>query len=367
MKRPTIFICGGGTGGHLYPALAVGKKLREKVPELEIIFIGSQRAMEKEIIQHHGEKFIGLKIAGLRGKGARAILSIPLVPIALIKSIYLIIKKRPRLVIGMGGYSSGPMTLAAWLLGRPRLILEQNARPGFTNRLLRPFVPKAVVAFQGTLSYFGHKGICLGNPVREEFNLIPPRQPHEFFTLLIFGGSQGSRFLNQLMVEALACLIRVKEKLRIFHQTGPKDLSWVERAYREQGFNRITIAPYFFDMASRFAAADLIICRAGATSVAEIIAAQRPAVLIPFAQAAENHQYWNAYELAASGAADLLPESEATPQVLADKILSYLEEPHKLKLMEERLSSFKLEKPEEKIASLCLELMKFEPRMVSLG
>ncbi len=296
-EKKMIFICGGGTGGHLYPALAIAQKLRSKEPQLEIIFVGSQRPVEKEIITKYGERFIGLKVAGLKGKGLKAIFSIPLIPIGIIKSIYLIIKYRPRLVIGVGGYSSGPMILASWLLRKPRIILEQNVRPGFTNRLLRYFVPQIITAFEATIPFFGQKGIFLGNPVRPTFHSIEPKKQRSPFTLLIFGGSQGSHFLNQLMVNTLPLLKPIKDKIHVIHQTGPRDHSWVKKAYADHSFIAAEVEPFFFEMPEKFGLADLIICRAGATSIAEIIASRRAALLLPFAQASENHQYWNAHEL----------------------------------------------------------------------
>ncbi len=363
----TVFIAGGGTGGHLYPALAIGRKLREKMPDIDIYFIGSARALEKEIIQQQGEKFISLRVEGLRGRGRRALRSLLLIPVAFIKSLGLLWRKRPALVIGAGGYSSGPVVAASWVCRRPALILEQNARPGFTNRILRPVAKKAIVAFRSTLPYFGSKGVFLGNPVRPEFRRIPPRKNRTPFTILIFGGSQGSHFLNQLIIRTLPLLKPLEEKILFIHQTGPQEFDLVERAYAEHGFPSRIVSPYFFDMPARFALADLIICRAGATSVAELIASRRAAILIPFARAAENHQYWNARELVSRQAADMLSENEASPEALARKIQDYFEHPEKLTAMEERLRELEVAEPEEKIAGLCLELMKTNVGRLDVG
>ncbi len=356
-EKKTIFICGGGTGGHLYPALAIAQKLRQKEPELEIIFIGSQRPVEKEIITKYGEKFIGLKLGGLKGKGLKSTSSIFLIPAAIIKAIYLILKYRPQLVIGFGGYSSGPMILASWLLKKPRFILEQNVRPGFTNRLLRPFVPLVITAFEATLVYFKPKGIFLGNPVRPDFHSIEAKKQRSPFTLLIFGGSQGSHFLNQLMTHTLPLLKPIKDKIHIIHQTGARDHAWVRKAYLDHSFISAEVESFFFEMPEKYRQADLIICRAGATSIAEIIASRRASILIPFSQAAENHQYWNAYELFSCGAADMMLENEATPERLSQKIFDYFNHPEKLKALETKLAELKTSEPEEKIASLCLEMM----------
>jgi len=366
-KTKRIFICGGGTGGHLYPALAISQKLKEKEPDLEVIFIGSQRTVEKEIMDKYGEKFIGLKVSGLKGRGLRAFLSLALIPVATLKSFYLLIKYRPDLVIGVGGYSSGPVVLASWLLRKPRIILEQNVRPGFTNRLLRYFVPRAITAFKATLPFFGQKGIFLGNPVRPEFYTIERRKQRSPFTLLVFGGSQGSHFLNQLIANTLPFLQPVKDKIHIIHQTGSQDHSWVKKIYLDLSFNSAEVEPFFFEMSTKFKQADLLICRSGATSLAEIIASCRAAVLIPFARAAENHQYWNAYELFSQGAALMMTENEARPEKLAEIILDYLEHPEKLDSIEARLAELRISEPEEKIASLCLELMNGREETPSHG
>lgn len=366
-KKERVFICGGGTGGHLYPALAISQKLKEKEQGLEIIFIGSQRPVEKEIMAKYGEKFIGLKVAGLKGRGLRGILSLALIPVAILKSFYLLIKYRPGLVIGVGGYSSGPVVLASFLLRKPRIILEQNVRPGFTNRLLRYFVPRVITAFEATLPFFGQKGVFLGNPVRPEFYAIQPRKQRSPFTLLVFGGSQGSHFLNQLMIDTLPFLKPVKDKIHIIHQTGSQDHCWVKKVYLDHSFNSAEVEPFFFEMPAKFKQADLLICRSGATSLAEIIASCRAAVLIPFARAAENHQYWNAYELFSRGAALMITENEARPEKLAEKILDYFEHPEKLDSMEAKLAELRVPEPEEKIASFCLELMKGRKERASHG
>lgn len=366
-KTKRIFICGGGTGGHLYPALVVSHKLRQIDPHLEIIFVGSERRVEKEILTQYEEKFIGLKVVGIKGRGLKALVNIILLPMAILKSVYFLRKYQPRLVIGFGGYSSGPMVLAAWILRKPRIILEQNVKPGLTNRLLHHFVPLVITAFESTLAFFGPKGLHLGNPVRSEFYSLEPRVNRVPFTLLIFGGSQGSHFLNQLMVNTLPWLNPLKEKIKIIHQTGVKDHLWVKKAYVDNSFNRAEVEPFFFDMPEKFNQADLLICRAGATTIAEIIASCRAALLIPFARATDNHQYWNAYELYSRGAADLMLEKEATPEKLAHKIFDYFEHPEKINSFESRLKEMRKPESGEKIASLCWQMLQTEKEKKTHG
>lgn len=275
MKTRKVIICGGGTAGHLYPALAVGEQLLEKEPALEITFVGGSRRLEKKIMDHHQVKFIALQIEGLRGKGWKTLKSLAILPYAFLKSLIILLRVRPQLVIGVGGYSSGPMVLLASWLRRPTLIMEQNRHPGFTNRALLPFVRKAVVAFANSLDEFKGKGIFLGNPVRKEFYGLPAKRRNSKLSVLIFGGSQGSHFLNQEVTKALPLIQEQKDALHIFHQTGETDGEWVKTRYQEHGFIDVTVAPFFYDMADCFQKSDLIVSRSGASTVAELIAAQK--------------------------------------------------------------------------------------------
>ena len=353
-----IIISGGGTGGHIYPALTVGQKLLEKDTRLLITFIGSHRKIERKIMERYGVKFIPLKIEGIKGKGLKAFSSIFLLPFSFFKSLALLLRLRPDLVIGVGGYSSGPVVLLASLLRIPTIILEQNLRPGVTNRLLLRFAKKAVVSFENSLSHFKGKGVFLGNPVREEFYSLLPKKRDSRLAILIFGGSQGSHFLNIAMTSTLPFLKDKKEDLHILHQTGKADFEWVRASYFQSGFDDALVSPYFFDMADTFEKSDLIISRAGATTIAELIVAQKAALLIPFAAAADDHQTLNAKELERVGGAEVLPESEVTPQFLARKIRFYLENREKITLMEKNLAVLRVERPAEKIVDLCFSLME---------
>jgi len=358
MKERKIIICGGGTGGHLYPALAIGEKLKERASHLKLTFVGSSRAVEKTIMERQGVDFIPLKIEGLKGKGLKSIKSLLLLPFSFAKSLTILFRLKPNLVIGVGGYSSGPIVLLASWMRIPTLILEQNLYPGLTNRLLIPWVKKAVVSFQNSLLYFKGKGIFIGNPVRQEFYSLPPKERNCKLTLLIFGGSQGSHFLNKEIVASLPFLKKEKKNLRIFHQTGKKDLEWVKNGYAKHHFNEVVIAPYFFDMASYFKKSDLIISRAGATTIAELIASQKASLLIPFSQASDNHQVLNARELENISGAKVLLEEEFTPEDFAEKIFFFLKNRENISQMEKNLASLKKEKVAENIAALCFELME---------
>ncbi|MGB9764151.1 MAG: undecaprenyldiphospho-muramoylpentapeptide beta-N-acetylglucosaminyltransferase [Candidatus Saccharicenans sp.] len=362
MKNLKVIISGGGTGGHLYPALVLGETLKQLRPDLQLVYLGSSRKVEKKIMAEQSTTFLTLPVEGLKGRGWKIIPAMALLPLAFLKSFFILIKYRPALIIGAGGFSSGPIVILASWLGKPTLILEQNALPGFTNRKLSRFVDKAVVSFPSSLPYFGDKGICLGNPVRPEFYRIPKKQRGETLTLLIFGGSQGSKFLNDRLLECLPRLAELKNHLIIFHQTGEKDYERVVTAYRQAGFDRATVQAYFSPMADYFAQADLIISRAGATTCAELIAALKPALLVPFAQAADNHQEYNARELEKVGGAEVILEKDFTPQVFIEKIRFYLNHKDILDKMEENLKKIRLEKAAENIARLCLKMIDSSSR-----
>ncbi|NIO49408.1 MAG: undecaprenyldiphospho-muramoylpentapeptide beta-N-acetylglucosaminyltransferase [Candidatus Aminicenantes bacterium] len=358
MKEKKIIISGGGTAGHLYPALAVGDKLKEKDPALRLTFIGSRREVEKSIIKHYDVSFVALPIEGIKGKGLKAVKSLLLLPFSFLKSLFILLRIRPGLVIGAGGYSSGPVVLLASLMKIPTLILEQNLYPGFTNRLLIPWVRQAVVSFKSSLPSFKGKGIFIGNPVREAFYHLSPKEKSEKLTVLIFGGSQGSHFLNKATIASLPLLKKEIKNLRIFHQTGKKDYEWVKKSYAQNGFMEVFVAPYFFEMAGYFQKSDLIISRAGATTIAELIASQKASLLIPFSQATDNHQFFNARELEKIRGTEIILEKELTPEIFADKIFSFLLNKDKINLMEKNLAPLKTEKVSEKISNLCFKLME---------
>ncbi len=358
MKRKSVIISGGGTGGHIYPALAVGRKLQERDSALRLTYVGTSRPVEKDIMARQGVDFIPMKIEGIKGMGLRSLKSWLILPLSFIKSASTLIRLRPDLVIGVGGFSSGPIVLLASWLRIPTLILEQNVLPGFTNRLLLRWVRRAVVAFESSLPAFRGKGIFLGNPVREAFYSLPRKQRDEELTLLIFGGSQGSQFLNRALVSTLPFLKEQRGRLRIFHQTGEKDSEWVRKAYRENGFENAVVAPYFHDMPEYFEKADLVLSRAGATTIAELVAAGKASFLFPFAQAADNHQLINARELEKTGGAEVIEEKDFRPDLLAGKIRNLAVHKEELGRMEKGLSVLRTEGVAEKIAGLCFELME---------
>lgn len=362
MSKRRVIISGGGTAGHIYPALAVGQKLNDKDPGLRLIYVGGRRALEKTIMKHHKAEFISLNIEGLKGKGLKIIKSLLLLPFSFLKSLFILLRLKPQLVIGVGGYSSGPIVLLASWLKKPTLIMEQNLKPGFTNKILIPWVRKAVVAFAGSLPSFKDKGILIGNPVREEFYHLPPRELNSKLNILVFGGSQGSHFLNQSLVASLPFLKNMKNHLKIFHQTGKHDLEWIKKNYEEHSFKDVVVEPYFFDMPRYFQKSDIIISRAGATTIAELIASQKASILIPFSQAADNHQVLNARELEKIKAAAVILEEEFKPEDFASRILDFLDDREKILAMKKNLEPLRTDNVAEHIASLCLDIMERKPK-----
>jgi UDP-N-acetylglucosamine--N-acetylmuramyl-(pentapeptide) pyrophosphoryl-undecaprenol N-acetylglucosamine transferase len=269
-----------------------------------------------------------LRSAGLKGMSLASLArGLSLLPLSGLDAWNIVSRRRPQLVIGVGGYSSGPVVLVAALRRIPTLLLEQNAVPGFTNRRLAPFVSGAAVTFESTLSYFGRRGFVTGNPVRPEFFEHGPAAPLAGPPrILIFGGSQGAHAVNVAMVEAAPRLAAHPGGLAVTHQTGERDVEFVRDGYRRAGLEA-RVEPFLFAMDREMKAADVVICRAGATTLAELTAAGKPSLLVPLPTAADDHQRRNAEVLAAAGAADLLEQSEMTGDTLANRIIGLAADP----------------------------------------
>ena len=323
-----VLIAGGGTGGHLYPGIAVARELLRRYPDAAITFAGTARGIESRIVPREGLPLDLLRSAGIKGKSISARLrGAALIPVGLADAWGILRARRPHVVIGVGGYSSGPVVMMAACRGTPTMILEQNAVPGLTNRLLARVVSAAAVTFDEATAFFGSKAFVSGNPVRREFFAAAEAQGGERANeaavgarVLVFGGSQGAHAINMAMVAAAAELAASPFAPRVTHQTGERDLDVVGAAYRDARLDA-TVAPFFYDMDRRLADANVIVCRAGATTLAEIAAAGRAAILIPLPTATDDHQRRNAEALAAAGAAEVLIERDATGPALARQIL----------------------------------------------
>jgi UDP-N-acetylglucosamine--N-acetylmuramyl-(pentapeptide) pyrophosphoryl-undecaprenol N-acetylglucosamine transferase len=330
----TILIAAGGTGGHLFPGVAVADELRRRDPQTRVVFAGTPRGLESRLVPRAGYELELLPILPLNGVGfARMMRGLLALPWGLIRAAGVVRRLRPAAVLGVGGYAGGPVVLAAALMGVPTVILEPNARPGFTNRRLRPFVRRAACAYESARVDFGRKGVITGNPVRGGFARLPRKAHAAPFTLLAFGGSQGSRVLNRALVAALPFLPG-PDRLRVVHQTGEVMREEVAAAYDAAGRTG-EVRSFLDDMEARFAQADLVLCRSGATTCAELTVAGKAAVLVPFAQAADDHQRSNARALEAAGAARLLEEKDLTGESLAAAVREVLDTPGRLLAMEE--------------------------------
>jgi UDP-N-acetylglucosamine--N-acetylmuramyl-(pentapeptide) pyrophosphoryl-undecaprenol N-acetylglucosamine transferase len=329
----TILIAAGGTGGHLFPGIAVADELRRRDPQTRVVFVGTPRGLESRLVPQAGYELELLPILPLNGVGfARLLRGLLALPGGLLRSAALVRRLRPAGVLGVGGYAGGPVVLMAALLGVRTVILEPNARPGFTNRVLRPFVRQAACAYETARTEFGRKGVITGNPVRGGFARLAPKPHVPPFTLLAFGGSQGSRVLNRALVAASPHLPD-GTRLRLVHQTGQAMREEVAAAYAQDGREAEVVA-FLDDMESRFAQADLVLSRSGATTCAELAAAGKAAVLVPFAQAADDHQRTNARALEAAGAARMLEEKDLGGGSLALAVREVLEAPGRLEAME---------------------------------
>ncbi len=333
-----VLIAAGGTGGHIYPGIAVAKEVMRRHPGSQIRFVGTARGLETRLVPQAGFELTLIESAGLKNVGmmARA-RGLWLLPKSFVAARRLIREFRPDVVVGAGGYVSGPVLLMAALLKVPTLVMESNALPGFTNRVLARFIDRAAVSFEAALGYFRGKGVVTGNPVRREFFEIPAR-PHEReqVEVLIFGGSQGARAINEAMVAALPRLEAERNVLRITHQTGESDFEKVRQGYLDAGWGeQADVRPYIDDMVASFARTDLIICRAGATTSAELVAAGRAAIMIPFPLAADDHQRKNAEALAAAGAARMILQQDLTGERLAAEISQLVNAPDEIARMEE--------------------------------
>lgn len=357
-----ILIAGGGTGGHLFPAIAVAEEISSRFPETEITFVGTSRGLESRIIPHTMWNLVLMNVQSFKGLGwARKLKSVFAMPAAVIKSFSILHKLKPDLVISVGGYAAGPITLAAAMVGVPTVAMEQNAIAGITTRILGKFVKKVFVTFSESLKYFPRgKAVVAGNPVRKKIREVVAhgQLKKHGFTILIFGGSQGAKTINEKMVEALPHLADVSEDIRVIHQIGRlEDLEKYSAAYRARGF-KAEVYHFIEDMGKAYSQSDLVICRAGATSVAELTVAAKPAILIPYPFAADNHQEANARALVENGAAIMVRDRDLTGEDLATIIKSVFDEPLKMASMSEAMRSLGKPDAAKMIVDECVKLVE---------
>ncbi len=349
-----VLFAGGGTGGHVYMAVALRQELKKRDPGCSVLFVGTEEGLESRILPPLGFPLKTIRVGGLnRVDPVRMARTLAQLPGSLLGSLRIVRSFRPCAVVGMGGYSSGPVMVAARLTRCPALLIEPNIFPGLTNRVLARWVTRAAVAFQETTRFFGSRAVVTGIPIRREFHQVPPWKPSaEPLRVLIFGGSRGSRPLNQVVCDALSSL---PQGLQITHQTGRDDVEWVRQRYQASGVEG-RVLEYLEDMPVELTAADLVISRAGASTVAEITAAGRASILIPLPTAADDHQRKNARSLEQRGAALVKEQAELKGQELASLLAQLDSDRNRLQYMAE--SSRRLARPDsaERITDLVQDL-----------
>src|ERR1700720_4149881 len=325
-----LLIAGGGTGGHVIPALAIAQEWLSRGKEREVVLVGTERGIEMKLVPQAGLPLETLRVAGLKGKGGATLLkNLAMLAPAMLDARRVLRKHKPVAALGVGGYAAGPMLLATWLGRVPNVIFEPNAEPGFTNRVLARISTRIATGYEVSAREWGKKAVVTGCPVRSEFFSISPRRPGKPFRLLVTGGSQGALPINRVFVDAMDRLAARKNELAIVHQTGERDYNAVRTAYARREINA-EVVPFLINMAERFAWADGIICRAGAITAAEIAAAGRAAIFIPFGRATDSHQLRNAQEMARAGAGRVITEAELTGERLSKEIFALLDSPEQI-------------------------------------
>jgi UDP-N-acetylglucosamine--N-acetylmuramyl-(pentapeptide) pyrophosphoryl-undecaprenol N-acetylglucosamine transferase len=359
-KNLNIMIAGGGTGGHLFPGVAIAEEFIRRNHETAILFIGTERGLEQRILRDLGYSLHTIDIEGIRGKGLfKSMSGIVKIPASMIQCYPIIRDFNPDLVIGVGGYASGPAVFMAYCMGKKTAIAEQNAVPGATNKILGRFADRVFITFAVTEKWFSKKKtVVTGNPVRAGFvqEELKEREEKNSFTLLIYGGSQGAVGINSAVIESLPYLEKIKDELKIMHQTGDRDVDRVSKAY---GDYHIDARVYSFiqDMAGAYDAADLLICRAGATTIAEITARGKAALFIPFPYAVGDHQRLNAQVLVDAGAAEMILERDINGEKLARVVEELCHDRNRIKTMGDRSRALGTRKAAVHIVDECMQLI----------
>lgn len=358
-------IAGGGTGGHLFPGIAIAEAFIEREMGNEVLFIGTERGIEARVLTGGRFPLRMIQARPLKGRSPveklKAIWSIPM---AISEALSILKEFHPQLVLGVGGYASGPTLFAASLLRIKRAIHEQNVVPGMTNRILKWFSQRIFVSFEETKKYFPEgKTIVTGNPIRKEIYVCLPaggvrtkEEKRDRFTLLIFGGSGGAHRINVAMMKALHSLQEVRSSLKFIHQTGKEDVDFVLKGYQEKGFDAL-VRPFFDEMATYYQISDLVVCRSGASTIAELAVCGKAAILIPYPYAAHNHQFINAQKLMDLGAARMIRDDELNGTLLSQTILHLYSYPEERARMEEEIRKVGRPRAAQEIVDHCYALV----------
>ncbi|RMF95060.1 MAG: undecaprenyldiphospho-muramoylpentapeptide beta-N-acetylglucosaminyltransferase [Candidatus Schekmanbacteria bacterium] len=359
-------IAGGGTGGHIYAGIAIAEEIKERWKGAKILFVGAKRGLESKILPSTGIDFELIDSLGIKGKNFKEMVrGIKQIPVSIMDSIKILRTFKPNFAVGVGGYSSGPTIVSAWILGIPSIILEQNLYPGTTNRILGGFAKFIAVNFRDSQRYFPkRKTICVGNPVRKNLLKISREEALKkwdldinLFTLFVFGGSQGAKCFNDLMPAVCSLLEKAGKKIQIIHQTGESDFERVKKLYEERKLSNVVIKSFITDMGDAYSAADIVISRAGATTLSELCSCAKASLLIPFPYATNNHQEYNALYMQKEGASIMVREREATPERISQHIAELMEDRGRIRKMEENAK--KLDRPNaaREIVELCRSLI----------
>jgi UDP-N-acetylglucosamine--N-acetylmuramyl-(pentapeptide) pyrophosphoryl-undecaprenol N-acetylglucosamine transferase len=349
-----MILAGGGTGGHLFPGLAVAEALAAQ-GEAEVLFVGSAYGLEARAIPQTRFSFRPLRVRGLRGRGVRGILeSAARLPVAIFRSRQIIVFFQPTLVLGLGGYGSVPVAVAAWLRRVPLVLMEQNAHPGLANRVLARLARKVCTTYAESEPFFpAGKAVHTGNPVRK---LRCDQHPSpDQFTIFAFGGSQGAHAINRAMVDAVPLMRREVPRLRIVHQTGAADAQWVRQRYQDMGADA-EVLEFVHDMGNAYGRADLVVCRAGASTLAELTAMAKPSILVPYPFAADDHQRRNAEIVRDRGAAEMILNAELSGERLAACVLPLIRERERLRRMAEAARTLAVPDATDRVIAVCRQM-----------
>jgi UDP-N-acetylglucosamine--N-acetylmuramyl-(pentapeptide) pyrophosphoryl-undecaprenol N-acetylglucosamine transferase len=357
-------IAGGGTGGHLNPGIAVAHEIERRHPDAQILFVGAERGIETRLVPREGFELRTLPVGGIKREAwTTQVRNLVATVSGILKSKRILREFKPDVVIGVGGYASFPMMAAAILKRYPCLVMEQNAVPGLANRVLGKWVDFAAVTEPRTRSFFGERAVVTGNPIRPQFKSIAPRVHEPPYTLLVFGGSQGAQAINKGVRESLPFLKEWNIPIRFIHQTGEKQLDEVRLAYAAADFDA-DVRAYFNDFHTQYAAADLILSRAGMSTISELRAAGRAAILVPLPSAADDHQTKNAQAMVDEHAAIMLRNAELTGEKLASTIRDLFSDIHRIEEMENNARRIAILDAEQRIVDLVEQAVRKKERRV---
>lgn len=339
--KAKIMIAAGGTGGHIYPGVAIADEFSRRLPEVEIVFAGTERGLETKVVPKLGRRLALIRSTSIKDrKGMGRFIAYARLPLSVMHAARLILREKPSLLVSIGGYAAGPLSIAAWLLRVPFVLVEPNAIAGLTNRKIGKLCDRAFVAFDDARAYFPReKVIVSGNPVRAEVASArgAERKPGPKVTFFVFGGSQGAMKLNRSMVGSLPGLSDLKARFRVIHQTGANDdASAIERAYAEAGVEAQVFA-FTERIWECYREADVVIARSGATTVAELLALRIPSILVPYPYAADDHQRANAVGMLRTGGAVMIPDADFTTEKLTSELRSFIERPSRIEAMQAAL------------------------------